>query len=175
MAFFTSVRFDNKKCTSGACLIWNLFSLKVVHQQVGGTVLLFAPEVAQIPLPQHSRGTRVHLPVPGGSQVRRQSTMFITRLNRVWTVFYYPAGLCLNCVYYQAGLCFPVDVKIWNFYSDKGNRAVSHYKLSVRYLQGKCCGSGSAWIRIDLALLYPYPYWNVDPYPGARKLTKINK
>jgi hypothetical protein len=37
----------------------------------------------------------------------------------------------------------------------------------------QCCGSRSeaAWIRIDLALLDPDPYWDC-PDPGARILTK---
>jgi hypothetical protein len=44
-------------------------------------------------------------------------------------------------------------------------------------LQNQCCGSGSGstWIRIDLAVLIRLGNANLNPDPGALKLAKIYK
>jgi hypothetical protein len=55
----------------------------------------------------------------------------------------------------------------------RGSHALRAVSKALTHSLLQCYGSGSAWIRIDLAVLDPDV--DADPDPGGWKLTKTNK
>jgi hypothetical protein len=46
---------------------------------------------------------------------------------------------------------------------------------SAAVCSGQCCGSGCAWIRIDLAFLDPDPYWELGSRSRSKKIDQIKQ